>query len=279
MARLEKWSDLKSRIATLTIAIPALVIGLWFLPPSGFGILIGIIIVLASWEYTSITLGAGHRSVQILSSLGALAVGIAIYLTGTKPAGLNSDVVIATIAGAVIALFVTNLFIRKDIKSASLRLGSSIVPLIYCGVLPAHLALLRRDAGFLWIGFALIVTWGSDIAAYLVGKSIGKHKLAPHTSPNKTVEGAVAGFVAAIVGILILKLLYMKTLGLGLTLMLAAPANVLAQLGDLCESLIKRSGGVKDSSGIIPGYGGVLDIMDGLSFTAPWLYYSYRYLV
>ncbi|MCI0692926.1 phosphatidate cytidylyltransferase [candidate division KSB1 bacterium] len=278
MDRLETWSELKSRIATLAIAIPALVIGLMFLPPSGFGILIGITIVLSSWEYTSITLGAGHRSVQIMSSLGALAVGIAIYVTGTKPTGPNNEVVIATLAGVVIVLFVANLFVRQDVKSASLRLGSSLVSLLYCGVLPAHLALLRRDAGVLWIGLALIITWGSDIAAYLVGKSIGKHKLAPQISPNKTVEGAIAGFVAALVGVLILKLMLMKTLSLGHVLLLVAPANVLAQLGDLCESLIKRSGGVKDSSGIIPGHGGVLDIMDGLCFAAPWLYYFHRYL-
>ena len=276
---MEKWPDLKSRIATLAGAIPALVAGLLFLPPSGFGILIGITIVLASWEYTSIALGVGHRTVQIASSLGALAVGIGIYATGTKPTGPNGEVVIATLAGAVVVLFLTNLFSRQDIKSASSRLGSSLVPLIYCGVLPAHLALLRRDAGVLWIGIALIVTWGSDIAAYLVGKSIGKHKLAPHISPNKTVEGAVAGFVAAIVGVLILKLMFMKTLSLGHVLLLAAPANLLAQLGDLCESLIKRSGGVKDSSGIIPGHGGILDIIDGLCFAAPWLYYFQRHLL
>ncbi len=279
MIRLEKWSDLKSRIATLAIAIPALVIGLLFLPPFGFGILIGIIIVLASWEYTSITLGAGHRAEQIVSSLGALAVGIAMYMTGTKPTEPNVDVVIATFAGAVIVLFVTNLFVRQDVKSASWRLGSSLVPLVYCGVLPAHIALLHRDAGVLWIGLALIVTWGSDIAAYLVGKSIGKYKLAPLMSPNKTVEGAIAGFVAAVVGVLILKLILMKTLNLSHVLLLAAPANVLAQLGDLCESLIKRSGGIKDSSGIIPGHGGVLDIMDGLCFAAPWVYYFHRYFI
>jgi phosphatidate cytidylyltransferase len=279
MDRLGKWADFKSRIAPLAIAIPALVIGLLFLPPSGFGILIGIIILISSWEYTSITLGAGHFFLQIASSLGALTVGIALYMTGNKPTEQNGEVVIATLAGAVIVLLVTNLFIRKDIKSASLRLGSSLVPLVYCGVLPAHLALLRRDAGVLWIVLALIVTWGSDIAAYVAGKSFGKYKLAPLMSPNKTIEGAAAGFVAAVVGVLILKLFFVKTLSLGHALLLAAPANVLAQLGDLCESLIKRSGGVKDSSGIIPGHGGVLDIMDGLSFAAPWLYYSYRYLV
>ncbi|MGH7451179.1 MAG: phosphatidate cytidylyltransferase [bacterium] len=279
MIRLEKWPDLKSRIATLAIAIPALVIGLLFLPPSGFGILIGITIVLSSWEHTSITLGAGHRAVQVMSGLGALVVGIAIYVTSTKPTEPNGEVVIATLTGAVIVLFVTNLFVSQDVKSASSRLGSSLVPLVYCGVLPAHLALLRHDAGVLWIGLALIVTWGSDIAAYLVGKSIGKHKLAPLMSPNKTFEGAIASFVAAVVGVLILKLLYMKTLSLGHALLLAVLANVLAQLGDLWESLIKRSGGVKDSSGIIPGHGGVLDVMDGLCFAAPWLYYSHRYLV
>jgi phosphatidate cytidylyltransferase len=278
MDRLKNWPDLKSRIATLAIVIPALVIGLWFLPPSGFGVLIGIIIVLASWEYISITLGAGHRSVQVMSSLGALAVGIAMYMTGNKPAS-NGEVAIGTLAGAAIVLFVTNLFTRQDSKPASLRLGSSIVSIVYCGVLPAHLALLRRDAGVLWIVLALIVTWGSDIAAYLVGKSIGKHKLAPRISPNKTVEGAVAGFLAAAGGVLILNLFFMKSLSLGHTLLLAAPANVLAQLGDLCESLIKRSGGIKDSSGIIPGHGGILDVMDGLCFAAPWLYYFHRYFV
>jgi phosphatidate cytidylyltransferase len=279
MASIEKWSDLKSRIATLVLAIPALVIGLLFLPPSGFGILIGIVILLSSWEYTSITLGAGHRSMQIVSSLGALAVGIAMYNTGSQPTGQSGEVLIATLGGAVIALFAANLFVRKEIKSASGRLGSSLAPLLYCGVLLAHLALLRRDAGVLWVFLALVVTWGSDIAAYLAGKSFGKHKLAPQISPNKTIEDAVAGFVAAVVGVLILKSLYMKMLSLSDALLLGAPANVLAQLGDLSESLIKRSGGVKDSSGIIHGHGGILDIMDGMCFAAPWLFYFHFYFL
>jgi phosphatidate cytidylyltransferase len=126
--------------------------------------------------------------------------------------------------------------------------------------------------------FALIVIWIGDTTAYFVGRSLGRRKLAPHVSPNKTWEGTVASFVVALlVGFVSAGFSWDDVGYMELTL-LAAALNVAGQLGDLAESALKRSAGVKDSSHLIPGHGGVLDRIDALLFASPvlWYYWLWR---
>ena len=123
--------------------------------------------------------------------------------------------------------------------------------------------------GLAWLLVAIVVTWISDSAAYLVGRSFGRTRLAPTISPNKTVEGALGGLVGGIVTSVVLDVLF----GLGLGSILAALVGVLlavvGQAGDLGESLLKRQAAVKDSGGLIPGHGGILDRIDSLLLVLP----------
>ena len=130
-----------------------------------------------------------------------------------------------------------------------------------------------------WILFALAINWVGDIAAFYVGRTIGRHKLAPRISPGKSWEGAVASMVAAIaMGVAV----QMK-LGLGITLpemvFLSALCNVAGQTGDLAESALKRGAGLKDSGSILPGHGGILDRLDSSLFTMPVVYYFLNFRV
>jgi phosphatidate cytidylyltransferase len=125
--------------------------------------------------------------------------------------------------------------------------------------------------------FALVIVWVSDSVAYFAGKSIGKHALAPHLSPNKTWEGTVAGFL----GSLAVGLAFTRWLNVPLVHLLgmAAVGNVAGQVGDLLESAYKRSAGIKDSGSLLPGHGGVLDRIDALILAIPvvWYYWMLIY--
>lgn len=130
-----------------------------------------------------------------------------------------------------------------------------------------------RQAGFVILLYALFVIWATDIGAYLVGRQFGKHKLMPEVSPNKTIEGALGGIIAAVVVALILIVTTSKTIvfpySLPMMLLLTVIFSIVGQFGDLVESSIKRHYGFKDSGNILPGHGGILDRFDSLLFVFP----------
>jgi phosphatidate cytidylyltransferase len=138
------------------------------------------------------------------------------------------------------------------------------------------LTFTQRDtaAGLGWILLAILVTWLADTAAYLVGKSVGRTPLLPRVSPNKTVEGTVGGFIAAGLTALICILVFGIDINPLSGLLLGVLLGGVGMIGDLCESLLKRKAGIKDSGDLIPGHGGVLDRIDALVFVviATWLF-------
>jgi phosphatidate cytidylyltransferase len=127
--------------------------------------------------------------------------------------------------------------------------------------------------GLAWFLLALLVTWLSDTFAYLVGKTWGKRKLIPRVSPNKTVEGAIGGLVAAALTAVICDIAFGMDIGMAWAIVVGVVLGALGQAGDLSESMLKRARGVKDSSNLIPGHGGMLDRIDALIFVivAAWL--------
>ena len=130
-----------------------------------------------------------------------------------------------------------------------------------------------------FVFLAFVVTWACDTGAYIVGSGLGKRPLLPRVSAKKTVEGAVGGMVFAIAGAVVARYTFAGYLDLSQSVILGVAAGVLGQIGDLFESLIKRDADVKDTSGLIPGHGGVLDRFDGLLFTGPLLYYYLKFVV
>ena len=136
-----------------------------------------------------------------------------------------------------------------------------------------------RPNGGTWVVLSMALAWGSDTGGYFAGRAFGKHKLYPSVSPNKTIEGALGGVVTSVLFTLGFDALFVATseawvsLELWQVFLIAIPGNLLAQTGDLCESLIKRAHGVKDSGTIIYGHGGMLDRIDALIFASPWFYH------
>jgi phosphatidate cytidylyltransferase len=182
----------------------------------------------------------------------------------------------AALSVAVIGGLVFALFRRGDLPVAVGRLGLLLLGVLYVGFFIPHVALLRQQPeGWRWVLFTVYSAMGSDSGAYFAGRAYGRRKLMPAVSPSKTVEGAIGGLVgAAIIGTLCW-LVFFHELPLGETLGVAVAIGVLAELGDLCESALKRGFGAKDSGWIIPGHGGILDRLDSLLFPFVFSYYYY----
>lgn len=237
-----------------------------------FTLLVMAVAAIALWEYYHIPKSKG---VEPQCSIGI--VGSICYLYTLFHATISDHKMIgwplAMLALILFALFIYYLFFGKDplVNSAVTFFG-----IVYITVPLGALIPINFLFGPFWLVYLLIVTKITDIAAYFIGKKWGKFKLAPIVSPKKTWEGAIGGFLAAILASILLYLISedftLKThFSFYASLWLGGLLGVLGQLGDLFESLLKRDCGVKDSSRL-PGLGGILDIIDSLIFTTPMLY-------
>lgn len=166
------------------------------------------------------------------------------------------------------------LFSIQDIRQSAMEVALLVMGFLYVPLLLTHLLWLRTlPHGINWIFLMLVIVMSGDTAAYYVGSSIGKRKLYPVVSPNKSVEGAIGGLGGSFAGTIIARFTFFPELTFGDCVATALVFGALGQVGDLFESLLKRSFGVKDSGVIIPGHGGILDRLDSILFAAPAAYY------
>ncbi len=221
---------------------------------------------LALWELLRLFEGAGW---PVYTRLG---IGLGVAVTGSFALPASPAVPGAFLSLAVAAVLSAPLWTgaRPQAEPAALTL----VALVYVGWFLGHvLGLHRRPEGDFLVLFLVGVTWVGETAAYVVGSAIGRHKLAPIVSPRKTMEGAVAQLVVSVGAAGLLAAWLLPDWSLARAFVAGAMLGVVGQVGDLAESVIKRSVGVKDAGGLIPGHGGVLDRIDGLLFNTPALYY------
>ena len=166
-----------------------------------------------------------------------------------------------------LVLFIFTVFSRNDFTFDDA--AASVLTSLYVGR-GFYYFMQTRDIGFWMVLLVLFIIWGTDIGAYMIGRKIGKNKLAPAISPNKTIEGSVGGSIAAVlIAIVFFHYYNPLELSLGLQIMLAALLSVCGQMGDLVESAFKRYFGVKDAGKILPGHGGMLDRFDSTLFVMP----------
>lgn len=217
----------------------------------------------------------------VASLLGALVVFVfvsPVSLTRLVPLPAGSGVLFA-LAVLFLAVAIFFLFNIKDISQSAAETALVWSGFAYVPLLLSHLVLLRAlPNGIQWVFLMLLIVMSGDTAAYYVGSSLGKRKLYPVVSPNKSIEGALGGLSGSLAGTLVAKFTFFVELTVVDCVVTALVVGALGQIGDLFESLLKRSFGVKDSGVIIPGHGGILDRLDSILFAAPALYY-YAYLV
>lgn len=236
----------------------------------GFIILISI---LAAFEYYKLITRKNLSPMIIIGLLAILSIDLIFYFG--KIQSLIPLIILIVLLSGLVELFRKPKFPGW---SASLNFAVTLFPVFYIGLSLGSLIGLRElkwsnysDGGILIVSILAII-WICDTTAYFVGKSLGKIKLYERVSPNKTVEGFIGGLIFALISSFLVKYLVLSYLTLVDAIVVGLIIGVFGQLGDLVESLIKRDVGVKDSSNIIPGHGGVFDRFDSLIYVAPLVY-------
>jgi len=256
---------LKTRVITALVLLAVFLPVTLFAPVAAFGALIGVVVVFAAWEWARL-LKAGATGSIAYAVIAAAVVALSMRLPTPRPL-FQAAGVFWIIAGPYVLL-------RKPVLAAgawrAFLLTAGLILFAACW----HALVAARTAGVAFVLSLLLVVWLADIGAYFAGKAFGKHKLAPAISPGKTWEGAVGGWAAVMVvsGAAIALHAFEPTLysslaariGLGRALFVLTVLVAFSVIGDLFESMLKRQAGVKDSSGLLPGHGGVLDRIDAL---------------
>ncbi len=182
---------------------------------------------------------------------------------------------LVAIFGATVPVGLYYMFRFGDMNTAAARFGTTVAGIVYGGLLFTFLAMLKRDGGAHggdYVVFVLAIAWVGDTGAYFAGRFLGKTKLYPAVSPGKTWAGAFGGLAGSALAAVAMHYLRMKNVSLGDMLAMAIPGAALGQMGDLVESMLKRSRGVKDSGSLLPGHGGILDRVNAVLFIGPYVY-------
>jgi phosphatidate cytidylyltransferase len=286
------------RVLTAVVLIPVVLLLVLKAPLWLFALAVAGIIVLALHEYLNIMQADGMQPFTWLT------YALSLFLVYRFWAGFDLSLKPWLTAGAwwmplllTPVLFGIPLVFRKDLKAGLGAVASSGFGIVYiAGSLSLLVTFRETTRGLTLLVFVLFSVWVGDIAAYYVGRAIGRHKLAPIVSPNKSWEGAIASVLGS-VGVAFVIFGYGRSLGLDIptsfsfssteighhwlgfegsplrALMLGIVTNIAAQFGDLFESALKRGAGVKDSGTLLPGHGGILDRIDALLFAIPIAWY------
>ena len=256
---------LRTRVASALVLLPPIVAAIWFGVPY-LSLVVAAAAVLGLWELYRLR-GLGTRRLPTLFGLAWVLVLVAAAHFGA-PFSL-----LALTSAVVISLVV--MMVRSPAPDTAADWAWALAGLMYVGWMLSHFIPLRGlDGGRDWVLFALFATFAADTAAYFIGSALGRHPLAATISPGKTVEGAAGGLLGALAGAFVLAaVLPQLALPWWHVAALGVLIGVFSQAGDLTESLLKRSTGVKDSGDLIPGHGGLLDRLDSIVFTVVVVYY------
>jgi phosphatidate cytidylyltransferase len=243
-----------------------------------------VLVLLALWEFHGMAEAGGYATQSGWGIAAGLVLVAAMAFPGVRPSlPFSAQAPAFVLFLGVLALTLREM-VRRDKSLSMLRLGTSLLGILIVAWPLGHLILLRELRGTdnpeaYHLGrnaalFLVALVWSQDTAAWAVGKAIGKRRLAPQISPGKSWEGAAGGLAAAVLTALVLREVWLRdTFSRPEVLGLGAALGVLGQVSDLAESLMKRCFGVKDSSDLLPGHGGILDRFDSFLFTAPFFYF------
>jgi len=280
------------RVATAAVLIPLVVVLVTRAATAWVALGMTLVILLALVEFFALGEAIGHRAFRVWTAACACLLVLAQYAQALEErhslGGLNisrsagrwplpdlPEVLFLFLVGMAVAILAT----RRPLVEALPAAGISSSALLLLALPLSYAVRLHgvAQAGPFLLLFSLVIVWIGDTAAYFVGRTVGRHPLAPHLSPKKTWEGSAASLVAALLAGLAFR--YRVNVEPGHLLGMAAAGNVAGQIGDLLESAYKRSAGVKDSGALLPGHGGVLDRIDALvlAFPVVWYYWLWIY--
>jgi len=260
-------SNLTLRVATAVVTLPFLFALLFLGQPWWW---LAFLLVAAGVTSALELYGMSYPGDRVAQAVGVVtvsAVVLAVYVFPEHPRCLLATLALVPMSGIVLSLWRL-----RELGPAALQLMTGVFGPLWIGVGVGSVAVLRKLGGAEGAGLSLlplVLAWAGDTGGYFAGRAFGKHKLYEKVSPKKTVEGAIGG-VASVVGFALgARALVVPSIPIRDVVVLAVVGGILGILGDLGESLIKRSTGVKDSGDIVPGHGGMLDRIDAVLLTAP----------
>jgi phosphatidate cytidylyltransferase len=276
--------NLAQRVLVAVVAAPLLILILYARRPEPTWALVLVASALAINELLGMAMKAQLRDRGVLLAIGTLACAT-LYWVHPAAAGhwmgaahaaalLNVGPMLA-MALAILGPGLYFLFRYGDMTTVATRWAFAITSIFYCGFTATTLAMAKRDFGAVGgdvVLLALLLAWLGDTGAYFAGRFLGNRKLYPAVSPKKTWAGAFGGVAGSVVAAAAMKTLRLDSLSWIDVVLIGVPGSILGQLGDLVESLIKRSVGVKDSGSLLPGHGGMLDRIDAVLFIGPYVY-------
>lgn len=269
-------SSLKNRILSSVLILTLVAIIIFSCPNWAFALLASAMIGCGLWEFFNLVQKKGIFVYKYFGILVGMLVPLILYFQSGMEGYFAAEPFLIVIA--CLFTFVL-LFIRRDNSQALSSVSVTMFGLLYIAWFFSFFVKLKfLPQGALLVAFLILVTKMGDVGAYFVGRSFGKHSLIPRISPNKTVEGTIGGLIASVATALVSRS-YLPNYSFGHLLTLGLLLGILAQVGDLAESLIKRDCNVKDAGNNISGFGGVLDVIDSLLFTAPIFYFYVRVLI
>jgi phosphatidate cytidylyltransferase len=264
------------RIITAIILVAGLLLVVKKTPAWVFEILFGAVICIGVLEAYELLRGKGYRPCRLQGILATLAL---VWMASSFAPPYRAEV---PLVAAVILILVSPLFIRDDPEEMLACSMSTLFPVFCFGYMLSYLIAIRilpGETGEDLLLLLFVCVSFSDTGAFYVGTLFGRHRMAPGVSPKKSWEGAAGGLVAAVGGGLLAHFWFYQALPVFHAVILGLLLGSMGILGDLAESMLKRATGSKDSSGLLPGHGGVLDRVDSLIFSAPVLYYYYLFFL
>jgi phosphatidate cytidylyltransferase len=262
------------------IVLIAITVGVvWFAPPPLFFAVAELLLVLAFVEYARLAAGSGYPIPKLAAGVATVVASIGVtssYWVGDEMVG-NAIALDAAMLSSFVVLAAMSLVSWQGGQDALGRAAASVFPMLYLGLPIGAMVALRTLRGRQALFLLLLTVMVSDTAQYYSGRAFGRRLLAPAISPKKTIEGAAGGFVFGALLLAIAGAWWLPGTPVALRALLGATIVAVGIAGDLFESMLKRSAGVKDSSTLIPGHGGILDRIDALLFAAPVYYIFLKY--
>ncbi|HKM84225.1 MAG TPA: phosphatidate cytidylyltransferase [Candidatus Acidoferrum sp.] len=273
------------RVATAVVLMPVVIVLVLWGSTTVLAVAVAVVTAIALWEYFGLGEAIGHRGYRVWTVVCAVLLVYAQWVSAgfyhvaghilllSKSAIGEPSFAVSVFFLFVLGLMVLTLWTSRPLVEALPAAGISSSALLLVAFPLSYAVVLH---GFERIGprlllFACAITWAADTVAYFVGSAFGKHLLAPKLSPKKTWEGSVGGMVGSLA--VAYAFSYCIRIPVGHLLAMGAIGNVAGQMGDLLESAYKRSAGVKDSGGLLPGHGGILDRIDALILCIPVIWY------
>ena len=263
------------RVLTALVLVPVLIAIIGYAPPFCFLLLVCGASVLALEEYFSLATQSGLEVFRASGHGSSLLLLCSLYGPANHATDFRTPILV--LVASLLIFFTLGLRRGNRLPTVLSGVAATLLGLLYVSMTLGLLVVVQTSAtswgpGKQWVFFLLVVVWFGDTSAYYIGRALGKHPLAPLVSPKKTIEGAMGGLLGNVFAAVLGKQILLPDAPLLELLVLSMLLGIVSQIGDLSESALKRGAGVKDSSNLLPGHGGMLDRIDGVLFASPVMF-------